>query len=277
MHPILLHLGSRNIHFYSVFYPTAAFLGILLSVRRAKIEGFDEIRIMRMFFFVLAGALLGSRALDVVTRFSWYMAHPAKLFSLGEGVVFYGGYLGAIAGGWLYLRHSRHPILPILDITSTYLGLGLAVHRSLACFMAGCCYGCPTSAPWGVIYPEGSMPAAEYGRVPLHPTQLYEAGLGLVIFFALVAWRKRRVVYGEQFALQLYIYSIGRFVIELFRGDTSRGFYGPLSTSQWVSVGLFAAGVGLTALVARRRRLLREGKLKPKGISRPHDYKPLVG
>jgi phosphatidylglycerol:prolipoprotein diacylglycerol transferase len=264
MHPILFHFGLHEIHAYSVFYPLAAFVGILLTVRRARIEGFDEIRILRMFLVAVVGVLIGSRLLDVIARFPLYREEPSRLFSLHEGVVFYGGYLGAIAGAWLYLRLSRHPFLPILDIASTYLG-------------AGCCYGCPTTMPWGVVFPAGSPAAQDYGRAAVHPTQLYEAALGLIIFFALVAWRRKRVVYGEQFALSLYLYSIGRFIIEFFRGDDAdRGFYGPLSTSQWISLALFACAVALTFVVIRRRRLLREHKIGPQGISRPHDFKPLA-
>jgi len=276
MHPLLGHLGSFEIHFYSVFFPIAILMGIILSARRARLEGFDELRIYQMFIVVLISVFFGMRLLHIAANFREYWEHPRRLLNLRAGAVLYGGYLGAIAGGWLYLRAIRHPALPVLDITSTYYGLGLAIHRSLACFMAGCCFGKPTDLPWGVVFPEGSFAYQAYGAVPVHPTQIYEALLGLIIFIALVAWRRRRQVYGELWALQLYIYSIGRFVIEFARGDSDRGFLGPLSTSQWISVVMFLIAVGLTMFLARRRRLLREGRLDPRGVSRPHDYTPLA-
>ncbi len=270
MHPILFQFGSHQIHFYSVFYPLAVGLGIWLSSRRARIEGFDEDRIIQMFVAVMFSMIVGSRLLDVIVRFPLYVENPKRFWSFTEGVVFYGGYLGAIVGGYVFLRAIRHPFLPVLDICATYMGLGLAIHRSLACFMAGCCYGRPTTVPWGVVFPPGSIPAREYGQLPLHPAQLYEAGLGLIIFFSLLAWRKRRVVYGELFTLHLYLYAVGRFIIEFFRGDSDRGHYVIMSTSQWISVALFAAAVGLTLFLRRRRRLLAAGKIQPEGISQPH-------
>lgn len=275
MHPILFEIGSHEIHFYSVVYPFAVLLGVILAAVRAGKEGFDEIRMYRMFIFVLFGLIVGSHLLRVLVSLDRYIAEPRRLLSIYSGGVFYGGYLGAIAGGWLYLRRSKHPNLPVLDICSTYMGLGLAIHRSLGCFMAGCCFGRPTDMPWGVTFPPGSKPAAEYGCVALHPTQLYEAVLGIVIFLALVYWRRKRVVYGEQSVLSLYLYSIGRFVIEFFRGDPVRGYWGPLSTSQWISLGLLIVAVILTFALRRRRRLLRAGRLDPKGVSEPHDFVPL--
>jgi phosphatidylglycerol:prolipoprotein diacylglycerol transferase len=172
--------------------------------------------------------------------------------------VFYGGYIGAVVFPLLYLRLVREPILPLMDIAATYLPAGLAAHRAFGCLSAGCCYGRPTDAPWGIVFPADSMPAGAYGQVPLHPTQLYEAGLGLCMFAVLLYWRKhRRVAAGELFALQMAMYAVGRFIIEIYRGDLERGRFGPLTTSQWISVIMLVVAAGLAAHAWRERRAVK--------------------
>lgn len=271
MHPILLTIGGKEIHFYQVFYPLSLLLGVFLSVRRMKKEGFSEEIALKAFICTLFGVLVGSRLLDVVVNTGWYIEDPKRIFVANTGVVLYGGYLGAVAGSWGYFAYKRHPILPMQDIASTYFGLGLFVHRSLACFMAGCCYGAPTDLPWGVVYPVGARAYKAFGAVPVHPTQLYEAFWGLLMFGVMVAYRDRKKnrFYGELFALQLAIYGVGRFLIELMRGDAARGRFGFFSTSQWISVALMAGAMILAIIVRRRKALVSAGKLKRVGVCEP--------
>jgi phosphatidylglycerol---prolipoprotein diacylglyceryl transferase len=135
--------------------------------------------------------------------------------------------------------------------------VGLALHRTLACFMAGCCYGKPTDMPWGVMYPPSAKAFRSFGGVPVHPTQIYEAILGLFMFTVLVLYRGRKNrAPGELFALQLLIYGAGRFIIEFFRGDTDRGGFGPFSTSQWLGLGMCVAFIIVIIYTRRQKRIL---------------------
>lgn len=271
MHPILFTVFGREIHFYQVFYPLTLLMGIFLSVRRMKKEGFDEDVALKTFVWTIFGVLIGSRMLDVIVNTGWYMADPKRIFFSNKGVVLYGGYLGALAGAWGYMAYRKYPILGMQDIASTYFGFGLALHRSLACFMAGCCYGAPTEVPWGVHFPVGSRAYKAYGDVAVHPTQLYEAALGLVMSTTMILYREKRKnrFYGELFALQLTIYGIGRFCIELVRGDALRGRYGIFSTSQWISLGMVAGAVILVLVVRRRKQLVAAGRLSKVGVCEP--------
>ena len=91
-------------------------------------------------------------------------------------------------------------------------------------------------------------------NVPLHPTQLYEAGLEFALFFFLLWLAPRRKFQGQLFLTWAHRLSgIGRFIIEFFRGDP-RGFVleGLLSTSQFVGIWIVAAAV-ISLLVLRRR------------------------
>src|SRR5678815_3767384 len=131
------------------------------------------------------------------------------------------------------------PLFALADIFATALPLGHAIAR-VGCLMAGCCFGKPTSLPWGVTYSDPLTPAPH--GVPLHPTQVYEA-LYLLVIFGVCNWfYPRRRFDGQVMALYLLMYAAFRTLNEFLRGDGTRGWVlesllGPtISTSQGLSV-----------------------------------------
>src|SRR6185369_12701012 len=102
------------------------------------------------------------------------------------------------------------------------------------CFLAGCDYGQPTSSVLGVRFPRGSLAALDHARrgfvpagapsLPVHPTQLYEAAIGLVAAaLATLSLRTTSRRDGRAFATFLALYALGRFLLEWMRGDEERG------------------------------------------------------
>jgi len=257
MHPELLHIGNFTMPTYGAAYSFSVMLGITLSYLRAQKEGINEMRFLQAMFLAMLGMIFISKGMHIVTHWSYYMDHPSQMLNLRKGHIFYGGYIGAILVPGLFLKIVKEPILPIIDLPATYMPLGLAIHRSFGCLMAGCCFGKPTDLPWGIVFPPEAPASEMYGAVPVHPSQLYEALLALAIFAALLYWRKyKRKVAGELITLQVALYAVGRFVLEFWRGDVKRGFYGPLSTSQWVSVAMLAIAAALTVYIVRERNKL---------------------
>jgi phosphatidylglycerol:prolipoprotein diacylglycerol transferase len=166
------------------------------------------------------------------------------------GMSFYGALLLSIpvASGVAALRGV--PVLAGWDAFATGLPFGFAISR-LGCLAAGCCYGLPTSLPWGVQLP--ALPG------PVHPTQLYEAAWQLGLGVALDARWRRRGPPGELALIWLGGTALGRFAIEFWRGDPGRGALGPLSGPQALSLlALASAGIGIALLRSpiglRRRR-----------------------
>jgi prolipoprotein diacylglyceryltransferase len=147
-----------------------------------------------------------------------------------------------------------------LDRIAVGGGLVFAAVRT-GCFLAGCDYGRPTSSRLGVRFPPGSLAALDHAArgfvprgapsLPVHPTQLYEAAVGIVFaaVAALLLRRPRRD--GSVFAASIAIYAVGRFLVENLRGDADRGAFLGLSTAQWTSLAVLAA-LGLWTLRARR-------------------------
>ncbi len=112
----------------------------------------------------------------------------------------------------------------------------------IGCFLAGCCYGKETDMPWGIVFHESKY--APNG-IRLLPTQLISSGLDFLLFFVLVWYAKRKKGDGQIGGLYLILYSIGRFILEFYRGDLIRGNVGALSTSQFISIFTVAAGIAL--------------------------------
>jgi phosphatidylglycerol:prolipoprotein diacylglycerol transferase len=135
------------------------------------------------------------------------------------------------------------------------IALGHVIGR-LGCLLAGCCYGRPTELPWGVTF-TSPVAAANVGTplgIPLHPTQLYDAGAELLILAFLLIFEKRgRPFAGRTFWLYMLLYAISRFIVEIFRGD-DRGMLAGLSTSQVVSLLVVPAAIVMLMRLSRRGR-----------------------
>ena len=178
-----------------------------------------------------------------------FLEDPFGFFRIWEGgLVFYGGLLVAVAGLLIYTKIKEIPPFLIGDAFAVPLLLSQAIGR-LGCFAAGCCYGRPTDSFLGVTFthPESLAPL----HVALHPTQLYSAG-GLFILF-LIGWRlsRRALPNGALMVYYLISYGLFRFGIEFVRNDFRGAFAAHLSPSQWVSLGLIMAGLGLWVYVKK--------------------------
>jgi phosphatidylglycerol:prolipoprotein diacylglycerol transferase len=136
------------------------------------------------------------------------------------------------------------------------IALGHVIGR-LGCLLAGCCYGKPTTVPWGITFtsPDAAANVGTPLGIPLHPTQLYDAGAELLILVLLLLTERRgRPFAGRTFWLYMLLYAISRFIIEFYRGD-ERGIILGLSTSQFVSVVIAPLAVLMLLRLGGRGRV----------------------
>lgn len=213
----------------------------------------------------LVGGIVGAKLYYVFLYWERTALDPlGMLFSRG-GLVWYGGLIGGVLGVVWMVRRRGASIPLAADAVAPALALAYAVGR-LGCFLVGDDYGRPTDSWVGVAFPEGQPPTTagnlrRFGveidpAVPdaevlaVHPTQLYETSLSLLIFFFL--WRLRRHPHrqGWLFAVWLALAGAERFLVELFRAKDDR-FLGPFTLAQAISIALIVAGV---ALASRLRR-----------------------
>jgi phosphatidylglycerol:prolipoprotein diacylglycerol transferase len=254
MHPVLIHIGKLHIYSYGLMIAIGIVVGLFLARRQATREGIDPDKIIDISFYALVAALIGSRLLFVLMNLGEYTDNPLDIFKIWEGgVVFYGGLIPAVAVGIWYIKRLNLPLWQVSDIFAPSVAIGHAFGR-IGCFLAGCCYGKPSSLPWAVTFTDPRS-LAEKG-IPLHPTQLYSS-LGLFAIFAfLVFLRRKKAFHGELFWSYTLAYSIFRFFIEFLRGDP-RGSYlgGLLSSAQ--TIGIPLAGISVVMLLYLRKRALK--------------------
>ena len=233
-------IGPLTLHTYGVLLALAFLAGLWVANRQAKRAGLDATRITDMAVYVLIGGLVGAKLLLLIVEWPFYSRNPGELFSLVQsGGVFYGGLIGALPVAWWYARKHGLPPWPTADVLAPGVVLGQAVGR-MGCFAAGCCYGRPTSVPWAVTFRDiyTTRTVGTPLDVPLHPTQLYEAGATLLIFGVLLWLARRKQFHGQVALAYMFLYAVARFVIEFYRGDAARGTVlgGWLSTSQFISI-----------------------------------------
>lgn len=254
MHPVLIRFGPITIHTYGFLIAVGFLVALWLAAIQAKREGIPAGKIMDLGFYILIAAIIGSRLFFVLVNAAHYIHHPLDIFKLWEGgLVFYGGILLAVPVTIWYVRKTGMDLWVTADIFAPSIAIGHAFGR-LGCLAAGCCHGRPAEdLPWGIIFtdPECLAPI----NVPLHPTQLYESAGELFIFFTLVIMRTRKAFQGQLFMMYLIFYAVLRFIVEVFRGDTGRGFIlEGLSVSQGISILIFLAGVAGFVFLKKRSK-----------------------
>src|SRR5215212_5677907 len=188
MYPRLFELGPVTVYTYGVLLAAAYLLGLKLAMVRAKARGLDANRVLDLGIYIIISALVGAKLLLLITDFRSFRADPRELLTLARsGGVFYGGLITAVIVAVWYIRRIGLPLWTTCDVFAPGIALGHVVGR-FGCFFAGCCYGKPTSLPWGITFTD-PFTAINVGtplNVPLHPTQLYEAGAEALILLILL-------------------------------------------------------------------------------------------
>ena len=215
-------------------------LGCLIAAVYTKKSAKKELKIdlpNSFFYMIFCAGFVGGKVLFFLEKPLFYYANPKLILShFASGYVFYGSFIFCILAIGYYLKKKRIPVLPMLDILAITTLIVHGIGR-LGCFFAGCCYGKPTDHLFGVVFPLSN-------NVSVHPTQLYEATILLLIMIFLLYLKKHKQFNGQIFILYLSLYAISRTIMELFRGD-KRGFLieGFLSHSQGIAILLLIISI----------------------------------
>ena len=241
MHPTI-DLFGFTIDSYNLMMILGFIISLLVVLLKNKFNKDNKVNWKDICFlavFVLFGALLGARVLYFITRIGDIKEFDDVIrFLITEGgLVFYGGVIGGVGFGILYLKIYKLDVKQFARLAIPVIPLGHALGR-IGCYLAGCCYGRLTSSEHGVHFV--SLLEGEYAL----PVQLYEAIFLLVLFVVLFVIEQTVKIKKDFFVCGLYftLYAIWRFIIEFYRGDEIRGI-ALLSTSQWISIAMFAVGL----------------------------------
>lgn len=242
MHPILFKIGFLTIYSYGVCLAFAFITAIVFSSYEAKRQKIDKNIIIDLGFYVLISGIIGARLLYIFCNLKDYIANPIEIIMIQHGgLIFYGGLIVAILVGIFFLKKKKLPVLKIIDIVIPSVSLAHMIGR-IGCFLNGCCYGRPTNLPCGIVFPEETYSTMMYKNTPVHPSQLYEVIVNLIIFIILLIIRKNKKFDGQVLGFYIFLYGIGRFLVEMTRGDNSINL-SLFNLSQRISILLVITGI----------------------------------
>mgnify|MGYP001570108263 FL=1 len=225
-------------------------------------RGHDPVPIGDMVIGAIVGGLLGAKL-----YFVFVLGNTDALFSRG-GFVFWGGLIGGAIGVLLVARIKGVALLRTVEVCAPALAAAYAVGRT-GCWTVGDDYGRPWSGPLAVQFPEGAPPStagnmtADFGvqfplgtdpntLIAVHPTQLYEVGMAMIMFAIIWRLRKHQHREGWLFGAYLALAGVERFVVEFFRAKDDHLAFG-LTIAQVIAIGSLTMGVVWLAMMRQRR------------------------
>ncbi len=260
MHPVLFRIGSFEVGTYGLLLAVGFFLALGLASRLARKDGLSMEAITDLAMTVLIAGVAGAKRLMVVVDL--VNGRPAaEVFSLATlraGGAIHGGVIAGAAAFFWRMRRNHLPYAATMDALVAPLALGQAIGR-LGCFSAGCCYGTACDRPWAVTFTD---PAAyRFSETPLfkalHPVQLYDFSMHLVLLAVLLVLHAKRKVKGSVFGAYFVLEGIVRMTVETWRGDADRGTW---LGQEWLSTGRLTGflfllfGIGVLVWAYRKAR-----------------------
>jgi phosphatidylglycerol:prolipoprotein diacylglycerol transferase len=237
--PIVFQLGTFEVRWYGVMVVLAVIAVIGVALLEAKRRGFAQDMIWDVGLWGVIGGIIGARLMHIIDKWNYYVTHPEQLLNFA-GLAIWGAVLGGLAAIVIYSRIKKISFWELGDIIAPGAILGQAIGR-VGCLVNGCCYGLTCELPIAILYlnPDSYAPHG----VPLYPTQIFHIIWNLIGFALLWLLRNKMKPQGALFLLWLIYFSIGDFIIHLYReGDI---FMFNLQQAQVVDIGIIVVAIAL--------------------------------
>jgi len=260
MIPELFRIPGLNIPVYSfgLMMGIAFIVANLLFVRELRRRGLPEEAGGTITLIAIVGGVAGSKLFSLFENWEAFLRDPGHEIFSAAGLTFYGGLIVAILAIMVYVRRKKLSFLSIADAAAPALIIAYGIGR-IGCQLAGDGdYGIPSTLPWAMGYPHGTVPTlsrtnpeltAKFQEmypgspvpedIPVHPTPVYETLACFVIFAVLWKLRKRPMPPGRLFAIYLVLAGVERLLVEFLRLNP---LYVGLSMAQWISIGMILLG-----------------------------------
>ncbi len=266
-----IDLGFIKIHYYSLMYIIAFFLGIFIASRDkvAEARGIKDKKIIEDFaFWVMISGLIGARLYYVLFKLSSYMERPLSIFAVWEGgLAIHGGIIGAFIGAVIFAKRKNMNLWVLTDMGVGPLLIGQAIGR-IGNYANGEIEGVPTFTPWsvilkgnfeqwwnqyqtmsidmksgfkelvpwGIVFPSGTSAGDSFPNVPLHPAMFYESILNVIGFSLLwFYFRKKGYKPGVLTMIYLVMYALIRSLVSFFRVE-DLSFFGVIRAPHLISI-----------------------------------------
>ncbi|MGI6695804.1 MAG: prolipoprotein diacylglyceryl transferase [Christensenellales bacterium] len=233
MYPILSVFGL-HIPVYGLCLALGILLSAVIGYSRAKRVGIGIYDLLIVLASSALPAVIGSRTFYTfitysTSQISVIIRDGKWLYLFSAGQIFYGGLIGGIFGGILAIRLLKEDPAPFIYALVPCIPLAHAVGR-IGCFFAGCCHGLPYQGFLAIPITLGGLTQSYF------PLQLVEAVF--LLSLSVILFRLSEGLNSSTTLLRVYLmsYALIRFVLEFYRGDSSRGIWLGFSTSQWISM-----------------------------------------
>jgi phosphatidylglycerol:prolipoprotein diacylglycerol transferase len=256
VHPEIFQWGWIHIRSYGLMLAIAFLAGTAIALREARRLALDEDRLVTVILLVLVASVLGARALYVFEHVDEFRRSWGGVLAVWQGgLTLYGGVVAGVVTGLLAARRFGMPMWTVADALTPSLALGTAFGR-VGCHLNGCCYGRPTALPWGVTFPPDSFAGLEFGNAALHPSQLYFALAGLLLFALTWLLRKRIRVPGVLFWTFMLLFALVRVPLDTTRAYEPEAVLLNAGNVAVTESQIMSAGIALFAvlMILRRRR-----------------------
>lgn len=244
-----INIGPITIHLYGLFIGLGFLSALVISSKRAKNRNLNDDIVTGIFYCAIVGGFLGCRILYYITEFPSILKDPSILWDFRNGYVVYGGIIGGILASMIFCRAKKVVFLDYFDVVAPSISFAQCLGR-IGCFCAGCCYGKPTNAWYGIAFKNSTHGP---NNIKMIPTQLISSAGDLVIFGLLMLYSSKKPSRGKTAAMYIVLYGIGRFAIEFLRYDY-RGSIGFLSTSQIISIVMVSIGLVMLEILNKNNR-----------------------
>ena len=254
MFPTILKIGGLHIYSYGLMLFLSFLLGIGIVERRARRFGVDPKKITDLALWILLSVVIGSRLFYVAFHWSEFQNDLVGIVAFWRGglagLMFYGGFLGGIIAGAIFIVVNKLPFRRLMDAITPAIMLGEGFTR-IGCFLNGCCFGTPTSSVFRMAFPPNSPAGAIYPHTPIHPTQLYSSAAGFLLFVLALWMERKNLKPGVLSAILLIVYSLFRFGIDFVRYyENASNLWG----NQVVALVLTALGIAMLFIFQRMPR-----------------------
>ncbi|UCF20975.1 MAG: prolipoprotein diacylglyceryl transferase [Gemmatimonadota bacterium] len=273
MYPILFRLKGIEFTSFGLMLGLAFLAAGWVTSVELQRKGHSKDAAWSLILGALVGGIVGAKLYYAFLNWPLLVRDPLPTLFSRAGLVWYGGFLGGCLGVIIMARRERLPVGQVADAAALALPAAYAVGR-VGCFLVGDDYGRPTDSWIGMAFPRGAPPSTagslrgsfgleipeaipDWEVLRVHPTQLYEIALSLLILVFLWRLRKHSRKAGWLFWLYLILAGCERAFVELFRAKDDR-FFGTFTLAQTISVALVIVGAIGVWSFSRQRAARRE-------------------
>ena len=258
-----------DIAFYGLIIGIGVLAGLLMAVHMAKVTGQNPEVYWDFSIYAVIFSIIGARIYYVIFAWDFYKDNLLGIFQFRNGgLAIYGGVIAAFITLFIYCRIKKQNPLLIGDTAMPGLILGQAIGR-WGNFMNREVFGEYYDGLFSMQLPVSAVRARDISEniaahipeganyINVHPTFLYESVWNLLVFAALLLFRRYNRFHGELCLLYLGGYGLGRFIIEGIRTDTLFIPGTTLPVSQVLALLMVVFAVGADIVVRVRSRASR--------------------